>query len=1508
MNAAAGADRAALAALEALPFAVWLHDQGFRLAYANAAAWALLDLPRDALPPGTPLRETARRLAQRGLFGPGDAEAQAAQHDARDRSQPWQGLVRGTDGVLREMQSLPLPAGGGCCIVRELGDAAPSGEALARAALLETLLDHLDAGIALYAPDHRLLLSNPRYAALIGLDPGALRPGMTQQAVVGLLAAAGGITGTEAETLASERLGSGLAAPVGYRRVRPDGTVLQVERRPIGETGELVEIADITPLKRAEDEARRRAALIDGVLAALPHGVLVFDADQRVTMANAAYLRIMAGAPVAVGEHRKTIARRRAEAGEYGPGDPAVLAEANLAPPGDASVRRRRTRPDGTVLDICYAPLPDGGYVQVTTDITALQRAEATAQARAGLLQVMLDNMRHGIALFDADHRLVMANALAARLTGLAPEQLLPGRSFAALIEEQVAAGAVAPDLASTVIAATRAGARAEPLAYRRTRDDGSVLEIVSDPTPDGGFVVTFSDVTARARAEAEARERAELLQATIDHLRQGIIVYGADRRVRIANRQSEEIAGHRPGAIRPGRLLDDMVREMIPAGALEPGPEGEAIIAETLTYDRSRPTTRVRRARGGRVIEIHSDPLPDGGFIVSHIDITPLARAEEEARRRAGQLQTMLDNMRHGIALYGPDRRLLVANPLAASLAGVAAEDLQPGRSMDELVDLQRARGAFGAGEVARRLAARIKALDRSRHHQGVRRLPDGRVVESASDPTPDGGFVVTWSDVTARAVAEEAARRRAELLRITLDGMRHSILLYGPDRRLLIANRLAVPALGLPDLEQHIGLTFEAVLEKQVALGVFGDGAESRRVAEEVLAIDRTRPIRYQRRLASGRVIAVASDPTPDGGFVITHSDVTELVEAQAEASRRAALLQVMQDSMRHGIALYDGEHRLIAANRLAARLTGLGEVAGMLGRTMPELMHRQVEMGELTPDYAAAGMRIDRGRPHRSMRRRPDGTVLEITSDPTPDGGFIVTYSDVTALTRLEAEARRRADILQVMLDNMRHGIVYYGPDRRVVAANALAADLGGHPPGSVAPGRLLDDLILEQRDMGAVGGDAEAFADRALGLDRSRPHRYVRPHRDGRVIEVTSDPTPDGGFVVTMSDISALAEAEAEARRRAAIQQAMLDNIRHGILLVDAGGRVVAANRVFCQLLGMPEAVVAPGRRFTDFVDWLAERGEYGEGEAGAAAAAAIRDRDRSRSIRSVRTRPDGTVLEAVSDPTPDGGWVLTFTDVTAMRRAQAELERARDAAEAANRAKSRFLATMSHELRTPLNAVIGFSEALISAPGAPMAEEYRRSIHEAGRHLLSLIDDILDVTRAETTGFEVAEASVDLGTVAATALRVMGATAATGQVTLRAEVAPGLPALRADELRLRQVLLNLLSNAVKFTPAGGSVTLSAAPDPVRGGVTLRIADTGIGIRPEDIPRAFEPFTQLDGGLSRRFGGSGLGLYLSKALAAAQGAELSLESRLGEGTTAVLHFPSGRLVGPAPAGRG
>ncbi|MCB4824255.1 PAS-domain containing protein [Roseicella aerolata] len=1496
------ADAALATALAALPLGVWVIGPDRTLAFANAAAWRITGLRADTVPPGTPLEALVRQLARHGVHGPGDPDALAAGQSGADPTRPSRRRFRRADGACFDQITTPLPEGGFVAILMEVSDpAAATATAEAPNRQLVGLLSRLHGGVAAYDAEHRLVFANPAFEALLGLPSGTVRPGTSQESLCRLLAERGAF----GEAAVADCLGLDRARPCTCQCRQPDGQVLRFESQPLPDGGYILEVTDITAATRAEDEAQRRAAMLDGVLASLPHGVVVFDRDGRVAMVNAAHQAIMAGAEAAVGEHREAIARRRAEQGEYGPGDPHALALAHLNAPPRRLAPRQRTRPDGKVIDIRYAPMPDGGTVQVTTDITALHAARTEATARAGLLQAMLDNMRHGIALFGPDRRLLAANTLSSTLSGTPLEAALPGTPFEEVVAAQCRAGAFGSGPAAQAEAARIIGLdRAHPARYERTTPEGRTIEIESDPTPDGGFVVTWTDVTARARAEAKANQRTAIQAVMLDVIRHGIQLFGPDRRLIAANRLAATLSGAPEEALRPGTTHAEVLRLQQAAGVFGSGPEAEATVQWMLAMDRAQPIRYQRRNPAGRLIEVVSDPTPDGGFAITFSDITPLAAAEAAAASRAAMLQTALDNMRHGLLIYGPDSRLQAVNALALDLAGLAPEDVVPGVTLETLIRRQRDRGHFGPEPQATVMMEAMLAVDRTRSGRSERTLPDGRRVEVFSEPTPDGGFVVSFTDVTARVRAEEQARQQAGMLRDALDSMRHALMLFGPDRRLVTANRLAGPGYAIPDLRGRQGVLFDDLAREQHAAGQFGEGAEAEARLREILGFDRSRSIRYRRRQRDGRVFEIGSDPTPDGGFVLTHTDVTELAKAQSEASDRAGILQLMLDNMRHGIAQFDRDKRLVMANRLAAEFNGIEPALLQPGAHAAELAEAALRAGMITPEALQARLQDDYSKPHRHIRPRPDGRVIEIFTDPTPDGGFVATYSDITALTEAEAAARQRAGVLQVMLDSMRHAICYYGPDRRVIAANALAADLGGYPREILAPGVSLDEIIAHQLRHGSVGGDAETTAAMARKLDRSRPARYVRPNRDGRIIEVTSDPTPDGGFVITMSDITPLARAEAEAQRRAGILQAMLDHIRHGIALFDREGRILAVNPVFLALLDLPPEIMAPGGSFAGFVDHLQARGEYGEGEAGRAIAAAFKARDRRQPRRSVRTRPNGVVLEIASEPVPDGGWVLALTDVTEDRRIRAELERAKDAAEAANRAKSRFLATMSHELRTPLNAVIGFSEAITADPNPERGKEYVRSIHEAGRHLLALIDDILDVTRAETTGFPTMEGEVDVIPLVEGAVRVMQATATAAGVSVEAELPPVLPLVRADELRLRQVLLNLLSNAVKFTPGGGRVTISAAEEP-EGDLVLKVADSGIGMRPEDIPRAFEPFTQLDSSLARRFSGSGLGLYLSRALAEAQGATLTLESMPGDGTTAVLRFPKSRLLTPLAA---
>jgi signal transduction histidine kinase len=449
-----------------------------------------------------------------------------------------------------------------------------------------------------------------------------------------------------------------------------------------------------------------------------------------------------------------------------------------------------------------------------------------------------------------------------------------------------------------------------------------------------------------------------------------------------------------------------------------------------------------------------------------------------------------------------------------------------------------------------------------------------------------------------------------------------------------------------------------------------------------------------------------------------------------------------------------------------------------------------------------------------------------------------------------------------------------------------------------------GDSLNDVIRRRAEAGEYGdGDPETIIAAQLAYNITRPQQRRRVRPNGTSIEVRTAPMPDGGHISVVTDISALVQAEAELRRRARDMTTMLDNIRHGVMLWGQDRRLIASNRVASDLMNLPADLLQPGRTEAEVMASLSSAGHFGEAGLDAPVARSLVRRDRRMPFEREIQTPSGRIVSALSNPTPGGGWISTFTDITQMRQAEQDLRRAKELAEAANAAKSRFLATMSHELRTPLNAIIGFSEAMVRENhdlSAKLVADYSGHINDAGRQLLSLINIILDVARIESGRFEPGGEAVDLVRLIQNVVRQTDPAAEAGGIKVIVRLPREAPRLNGDERQLGQALSQLLSNAVKFTPAGGTVTVEAG-SAAEGQVFVAVADTGIGIPAADLERVFEPFTQLDGSLSRRYPGAGLGLFMARAIVSAHGGRLTLVSEPGRGTTARITMPASRSVG-------
>jgi len=373
--------------------------------------------------------------------------------------------------------------------------------------------------------------------------------------------------------------------------------------------------------------------------------------------------------------------------------------------------------------------------------------------------------------------------------------------------------------------------------------------------------------------------------------------------------------------------------------------------------------------------------------------------------------------------------------------------------------------------------------------------------------------------------------------------------------------------------------------------------------------------------------------------------------------------------------------------------------------------------------------------------------------------------------------------------------------------------------------------------------------------------------------------------------------AAALAECELKYRAIFEHADI-----GILHINEDRSWTIANMTAASLLGYSSAeellADQPDKNNRLFVD-AGQRGHWEE---------SVKTNQRYAEEVALYTKDKRIVwvnLSGNKSLGKDGqiGFECTMYDVTERRQAEMGLLRAKEQADFANRSKSEFLANMSHELRTPLNAIIGFSEIIkdqmFGSAGQPQYVEYAKDIYDSGQLLLSLINDILDMSKIEAGKRNLQETVLDVGSIVQSVARLVAARAKEGKVKLNVHVPSNFPALKGEEKAMKQILTNLLTNAVKFTPEGGGVTLSAMMD-ADDRITISVIDSGIGIAPEDIAVALAPFGQIESALSRKHQGTGLGLPLTKALVELHGGTLDLKSELGVGTTVVLTFPTARVA--------
>jgi signal transduction histidine kinase/HAMP domain-containing protein len=530
----------------------------------------------------------------------------------------------------------------------------------------------------------------------------------------------------------------------------------------------------------------------------------------------------------------------------------------------------------------------------------------------------------------------------------------------------------------------------------------------------------------------------------------------------------------------------------------------------------------------------------------------------------------------------------------------------------------------------------------------------------------------------------------------------------------------------------------------------------------------------------------------------------------------------------------------------------------------------------------------------------------------------------------LQRLDDLARRRPDVAAVLQGQIgefekaaMQAVELYTDDKRVLG-NTLLAQARQH--SVIVDDRLsalVDDLnheVVQARDQ--VVADVARTTQIAysivavaiiLGIVTTLvvlrsilvPLRHLVSAMDGITAGNLDVPIPPasadeiGAMAKTLqlfreSIVERTRLAEEGDRQRHMIETS-LRTIPDGFVLYDSDDRVVLCNSRFRDLYPGIADLIVPGIAFADILRAVVERKVIDLGDRTGDEWIAERMRQHADPSGFPEYEYNGTWLRISERHTPDGGTVSVFTDITELKQRQAELEVAREQADTANAAKSLFLANMSHELRTPLNAIIGYTELMLDNIYGDTPAKMRgvlQRVDNNSKHLLGLINDVLDLSKIEAGQLALAIADYSLKDVVRSVFSAVESLASEKRIAFELDVPSDLPRGRGDERRLTQVLLNLVGNAIKFTDAGEVMIRASASN---GAFNVAVRDTGPGIPEADQGKIFEEFQQADSSITRKKGGTGLGLAISKRIIDMHGGKIWVESLLGRGSTFCFTLP-------------
>lgn len=748
-------------------------------------------------------------------------------------------------------------------------------------------------------------------------------------------------------------------------------------------------------------------------------------------------------------------------------------------------------------------------------------------------------------------------------------------------------------------------------------------------------------------------------------------------------------------------------------------------------------------------------------------------------------------------------------------------------------------------------------------------------------------------WRKSVARASGEPSARN---LIQNSLDQLTQGISVMGADFRLVICNRKFAELLEFPLELARPGTPLEAFFRFNAERGEYGDGDIEAQVRERMDLALKREPHAFERSRPDGTVLEIVGNPLPDGGFVTTYADITRTRTTERRLRDQAELLTNLLDHSPAIIAVRDIEGRYQLVNKAYEETFDVTN-AEVRGKRPSEIISDGFASDLSVYDREVIETGQAMVHQHQASLPKGESTMLSVRFPIRNDTGEVIAVgsfgTDITELRAAEKRFRKAFDASPGLLSvtDMETG-AYIDVNETWLATLGYARD------------EVIGKTTAELRIL-ADDSHRECMVEliRKHGSVRNIEGRLKTRTGDFRDIVFSGEAIELQGKQCLLSvshDITERKAAEEALQEREALLDSIFENVPVALLIKNVDHTVEWPNRTYLEWHGL------------DGADMIGRRSDEIKGFQPSDDATFMNAQEREvlatgktlkRQVSRVFADGRRHTIEITKFPiyARDG----TITKVGSVGVDLTEQIRVRQEAQRASRAKTEFLATMSHEFRTPLNAILGFSDMLRSEFFGPLGTqtyvEYAHDIHTSGRQMLSLVNDVLDISTIEAGKRVINKEPISLADLIGQCVRNLEHRAARGAVTLTVAVADDTPLLHADKRSVAQIVQNLLSNAIKFTLVGGEVRIAAMAND-NGTIAIVVTDSGIGIEHDKLASVTEPFAQTHSNPHIAQEGTGLGLAIVKSLVEAHGGSLHIESEFGKGTTATVKFPSDMAADP------